>query len=209
MKSTIAKTFKTIFIVLAIVLLVITAVLYFIDTPVVEEGQEPTAAQKFVLLGKEYLSEILLACGASGIGLIGVFAKLIYNSVKNGLDGNAVMAAKIAQLEAKLEESEKTKVEQNQSITIMSKKQDIANNLLMTIFSLSELPVSLREQIYSAQTEYNGVGNVKDKIEPTVEIIKNADENRELPVKKDSETDKEKPVTTAEEADVPSAPVYM
>ncbi len=37
MKKQVAATFRTILIVLAVVLLIITAVLYFVDTPVVED----------------------------------------------------------------------------------------------------------------------------------------------------------------------------
>ncbi len=73
MKKQVAATFRTILIVLAVVLLIITAVLYFVDTPVVEEGQEPTTAQKIILTGKKYLSEILLALGVSGVTLIAAF----------------------------------------------------------------------------------------------------------------------------------------
>lgn len=210
MKNTVAKTFKTIFIVLAAVLLIITAVLYYIDAPVIEEGQEPTVAQKIILLGKDYLAEILLACGASGIGLLGVFVKLIYNSVKKSVTDNQATAGYVLSLEKRQEINEKKIAEQNRLIAIMSKKQDIANNLLMTVFSLSELPLSLREQIHNAQTEYNGLDGTAKIAGEIIETVKNAEPAQEQPVtEKAAVEDKPKENKTEEEAEKSSVPVFV
>lgn len=204
MKTTVAKTFRTIFIVLAAVLLIITAVLYFIDTPVVEEGQEPTTAQKVILLGKDYLSEILLACGASGIGLMGVLTKLIYNSANKTLTQSLSTSADILTLTNRLKDNEQTIAALTEIIGKMSKKQDIANNMLMTTFSLSELPASLREQIHNAQTEYNGLDKTVKIVEQIAETAKNADESEEQTAKIEDNS-----VIENVKADEPSNPVYL
>lgn len=185
MKSTVAKTFKTIFIVMAVVLLIITALLYYIDTPVVEEGQTPTVAQKIILLGKEYLGEILAVCGVSAMGLIGILAKLIYNSTNKSLAENQATSAIVSSLEQKYENSEKENIALRQIVTIMSKKQDITSTLLMTIFSLSELPVSVREQIHSAQTEYNSLDVALQIAGQVVKAVKNTEEGQEQSAKVD------------------------
>lgn len=208
MKTTVAKTFKTILIVLAVVLLIITAVLYFIDTPVVEEGQEPTLPQKLVLLGKEYLAEILLACGASGIGLLGVFAKLIYNSVTKSVTENKATSAYVLSLEKRLENNNNKIEEQNRTISVMSKKQDIANNLLMTIFSLSELPVSVREQIHKAQTEYNALDGSLETVGQVIKTVDNVEIVEEQPVTTDDTPHEEQEDVENVEAEKPAAPVF-
>lgn len=204
MKSAVGKTFKTIFIVLAAVLLIITAVLYFIDAPVVEEGQTPTVAQKIILLGKEYLGEILAACGVSAMGLLAVLVKLIYNSVKKSLLENQATSTLVSSLEQKYANSEKENVALRQAVTIMSKKQDITSTLLMTVFSLSELPVSVREQIHSAQTEYNALDAALQIAGQVVEAAKNTEENKEQPAKAD-ETSKSEQNSSSE----PSKPVLL
>lgn len=200
MKHSVAKTFRTIFIVLAVILLVLTVFLYYIDAPVIEEGQEPTVAQKVILLGKKYLGEILAICGVSALGLIGVLVKLIYNSAKATSQESGKVSAKVAQLEEKLTKSEAENRELRKEQSIMNKKQDIANNLMMTIFSLSELPSSVRTQVYSAQTAYNELGKAKEIAKQVIEKT----ENTVQPEPSDVEVSEtvEKPVeeTVAEKA---------
>ena len=159
MKTNIAKLFKTIFIVIAVILLIITAVLYFMDTPVVEEGQEPTIAQKIILLGKKYLSEILMASGVSIIGIIGIFVKLIYNQVKQTFARSDLTSAEVAELKEENAELRKQITNMVSSITSLTKKQDIANNALLTTFSLSEMPSAVRSQIFTALSDYKAVDN--------------------------------------------------
>lgn len=209
MKHTVAKTFRTIFIVLAVILLVITALLYFIDTPVVEEGQEPTVAQKLVLLGKKHLGEILAVCGVSGIGLLGVLTKLIYNSVKKMSTQSQTTSADVSRLEERLKMSEKENAELKEQTARMEKKQDIANNMLMTVFSLSELPASLREKIHAAQAEYNGLDGVIKVAEQIVESVKNAEEAKEQPVRATDAPVAEQEHKAKAEEEKPSSPVYV
>lgn len=182
MKKQVATTFRTILIVLAVVLLIITAVLYFVDTPVVEEGQEPTAAQKIILTGKKYLSEILLALGVSGVTLIAAFAKLIYNSANLTEAHSDTTAAAVAELKQDNAELRAENRKQYELIMRLMKKQDIFSNAVLTTFSLSELPRSLREQLHNAMTEYNGVGKAKETVEQVADEPKNADESEEQPV---------------------------
>lgn len=203
MKKQVATTFRTILIVLAVVLLIITAVIYFIDTPVVEEGQEPTVAQKIILTGKKYLAEILLALGVSGVTLIAAFVKLIYNSANRTAAQSNTTAADVAELRRDNAELRAENKKQYELIVQLMEKQDIANNVLLTTFSLSELPRSLREQIHNAMTEYNGVGKVKEIIEQVVDEPKNIAESAEQPVTVDVAPVKE------QTDDIRETPVYL
>lgn len=203
MKKQVAATFRTILIVLAVVLLIITAVLYFVDTPVVEEGQEPTTAQKIILTGKKYLSEILLTLGVSGITLIAAFAKLIYNSANRTAAQSNTTAADVADLKRDNAELRAENRKQNELIMRLMKKQDIFSNAVLTTFSLSELPRSLREQLHNAMTEYNGVGKAKEIAEQVADEPKNADESEEQPV-----VAEDTPVKEATD-DKSETPVYL
>ena len=171
-----AITLRTILIVVAVVLLIIAAVIYFVEAPVVPEGEEPTLAQKIILVGKERLEAVLLALGVSGITLIGVFAKLIYNSAKRTFEQGTVTATDIAELKAENERLRTDNAAQNKQIAMLIKKQDIVNNALLTTFSLSELPSNLREKLLSAQSEYNDVGAAVSMVQEVVEVVKNGAE---------------------------------
>lgn len=180
MKHSVAKTFRTIFIVLAVILLVLTAFLYYIDTPVIEEGQEPTIAQKLTLLGKQYLGEILAICGVSAVGLIGILVKLIYNSAKKTSQQSEITSAEVAELKQELAENKAENRELCKKLSIMDQKQDILTNALLTTFSLSELPASLREKISDALTAYNELGKAKVIVDQVVEKVVKAVQPEEV-----------------------------
>lgn len=202
MKHTVAKTFKTIFIVLAVILLVLTVFLYYIDAPVIEEGKDPTVAQKIILLGKKYLGEILAICGVSALGLIGVLVKLIYNAGKDTQIASQHTSADVSALSERLNASEALIAKLTLYIEQLSKKEDIANNTLLTTFSLSELPVSLRETIHAAITEYNGLTSPTPKTqEEPAEDLAAAEETDEIPEKEEKDG--------AEDESKPSQPVYI
>ena len=151
------RTLRTILIVLAAVVLVITAVIYFIDAPVVEEGQEPTVPQQIILLGKKYLSEILLVSGVSGVGLLGILTKLIYNSAKRTLMQSQNTSADVQILLEQRRQDRQEIAELKMEVKRLSRKQDIANSALLDTFALSDMPVSVREKIHVAREEYNGL----------------------------------------------------
>ena len=208
MKRGIAKTFKTIFIVLAVILLILTVFLYYVDSPVVEEGQEPTVAQKIILLGKQYLGEILAICGVSAVGLIGVLTKLILNSANKTLQQSEGTSAEVADLKSELAESRKENSQLRRELTLRDKKQDIANNLIMTIFSLSDLPAAVRERVYRAQTEYNALGGTTESVAPTVEPVKNVDESKVQPAETSGEPTAEAPAATVTTG-AAATPLYL
>lgn len=168
------KTIKVILVVLAVILLALTAFFYFVDAPVVEEGQEPTVAQKIVLLGKQYLAEILVAFGVSGIGVIGVLVKFIYDSSKNTQTATEGASKEVKQLKAENAELKNKMVQLCAVIENIEQKQDILTNTILDTFSLSELPISLREQIHNAQTAYNAIGTAKNVAEQVVIAAANA-----------------------------------
>lgn len=157
MKSSVAKLLRTIFIVAAALLLIATAVLYFVETPVVEEGVEPTTAQRILLLGKEYLSEILMASGVSVVGVIGVLTKLIYNSAKATFNNSALTSTEIAALRQENESLRTSLAEQMVALGKLAMKQDIANTALLNTFQLSEMPATVRQQIYEALNAYKAL----------------------------------------------------
>lgn len=162
------KTIKVILIVLAIVLLALTAFFYFVDAPIIEEGQEPTVAQKILLLGKQYLAELLALLGASALGVMAVLAKFIYNSSKNTQTVANTTSLEILQLKTENAELKNQFTRLYEITTNMGQKQDILTNALLTTLSLSELPTSVREKIYTAQTAYNALGTAKETIEEVI-----------------------------------------
>lgn len=210
MRKQVATTFRTILIVLAVVLLIITAVIYFIDTPVVEEGQEPTTAQKIILLGKKYLGEILLAFGVSGVALIGAFAKLIYNSAKRTAEESKTTSADMGILMKKNAEQEAKIAALEDLIKLLMKKQDITNNVLLNTFALSELPLSLREQIHNAQNAYSGLDKDFRSVERIADVlIKTAENKSQPPEPEDTERSKEENADVSKDAEEAKAPVYI
>lgn len=167
MKTTAVKTFKTIFIVAAVLVLVAAAVLYFVDAPVVEEGETPTVAQKVILLGKQYLTELLAAAGVSVVGVIGVLAKLIYNAVRQTVEKSTLTSAEVAEIKKENAELKLQIADAVAALAALAKKQDVANNAILTTFALSELPASVRLKIDEAKTAYDAVGTTADATEMT------------------------------------------
>ena len=208
-KKTVGTVLKTIVIVVAVVLLIITGFLYFVDTPVVEEGQEPTVAQKIILLGKKYLGEILAIFGISAVALMGVLTKLIYNAVLRAGSQAQNTSADVASVNARLDRQEKI-IEKLLNIIIANgQKQDLANTTLLTTFSLSELPVSLREQIHSAQTEYSRLQQVTTEARQIVGTVENTAENKSEPVTEEAESSNEQTVDETPETEQAKSPVFI
>ena len=196
MKTTVAKTFKTIFIVAAVLVLVAAAVLYFVDAPVVEEGETPTVAQKVILLGKQYLTELLAAAGVSVVGVIGVLAKLIYNAVRQTVEKSTLTSAEVAEIKKENAELKLQIADAIAALAALAKKQDVANNAILTTFALSELPASVRLKIDEAKTAYDAVG-----------ITAETTETAPAPDKAEDTTTEAEPATTAEPAEAAATPV--
>ena len=195
MKTTVAKTFKTIFIVAAVLVLVAAAVLYFVDAPVVEEGETPTVAQKVILLGKQYLTELLAAAGVSVVGVIGVLAKLIYNAVRQAVEKSTLTSAEVAEIKKENAELKSQIADAIAALAALAKKQDVANNAILTTFALSELPASVRLKIDEAKAAYDAVGTTAEPTETT-------------PAERADDTaPEEEPATTAEPAEAAATPV--
>lgn len=196
MKTTVVKTFKTIFIVAAVLVLVAAAVLYFVDAPVVEEGETPTVAQKVILLGKQYLTELLTAAGVSVVGVIGVLAKLIYNAVRQTVEKSTLTSAEVAEIKKENAELKLQIADAVAAIAALAKKQDVANNAILTTFALSELPASVRLKIDEAKAAYDAVGTTAAPTETTP-----------APDKAEDTTTEAEPATTAEPAEAAATPV--
>lgn len=163
------KTIKVILLVLALVLLVLTAFFYFVDAPIIEEGQEPTVPQKILLLGKQYLGEMLTLLGVSALAFMAVLVKFIYNSSKTTQTSANTTSLEMLQLKKENAEQKNELTRLYKKVDNMEQKQDILTNALLTTFSLSELPTSVREKIYTAQTAYNALGEAKETIEEVVD----------------------------------------
>lgn len=196
MKTTVAKTFKTIFIVAAVLVLVAAAVLYFVDAPVVAEGETPTVAQKVILLGKQYLTELLAAAGVSVVGVIGVLAKLIYNAVRQAVEKSTLTSAEVAEIKKENAELKLQIADAVAALAALAKKQDVANNAILTTFALSELPASVRLKIDEAKAAYDAVGTTA---EPT--------EKAPAPDTAENTATEAEPATTAEPAEAAATPV--
>lgn len=198
MKTTVAKTFKTIFIVAAVLVLIAAAVLYFVDAPVVEEGETPTVAQKVILLGKQYLTELLAAAGVSVVGVIGVLAKLIYNAVRQTVEKSTLTSAEVAEIKNENAELKLQIADAIAALAALAKKQDVANNAILTTFALSELPASVRLKIDEAKAAYDAVGTTAENPETAP---------APAPVAADDTTTEAEPATTAEPAEAAATPV--
>ena len=168
------KTLSAIVTVIAVLLLIIVAVLYFVDTPVVEEGQEPTLPQKLLIKGKEYLTEILAALGVSGVAVMTFLVNKIRSNSNNTLLQSQSTDAVVQGLQERVKKSEETIINLVELIVAIGQKQDIANNVLLTTFSLSDLPASLREKIANAQEQYNKLCEVKKAVEHIAEKSQNS-----------------------------------
>ena len=198
------KTLKTILIVLAAVLLIITAVLYFVDTPVVEEGQEPTLPQKVIILGKEYLAEILTALGVSGIGAMTWLYFRIRSSAQSTLTQSQSTGANVKGLVTKVDEQQEIIKQQDEKITVLTEKLDILSSVIMTVFSLSDMPTNVRGIVHAGQETYKSIGAVKKLVEQVSEPVQNAPAE---PTQASEEETKSAPQETAEEK--PSGPVFL
>lgn len=196
MKTTVAKTFKTIFIVAAVLVLIAAAVLYFIDAPVVEEGETPTMAQKVILLGKQYLTELLAAAGVSVVGVIGILAKLIYNAVRQTVEKSTLTSAEVAEIKKENAELKSQIADAVAALAALAKKQDVANNAILTTFALSELPASVRLKIDEAKAAYDAVSGTATPA-PEEEPAERADDT----------APEAEPATTAEPAEATVTPV--
>lgn len=91
--------------------------------------------------------------------------KLIYNSANRTAAQSNTTAADVADLKRDNAELRAENRKQYELIMRLMKKQDIFSNAVLTTFSLSELPRSLREQLHNAMTEYNGVSKAKEIVE--------------------------------------------
>ncbi|MCH5157526.1 MAG: hypothetical protein J1G02_06615 [Clostridiales bacterium] len=172
--KTFVKTLRTIFIVVAVMLLVIVAVLYYVDTPVVEEGQEPTLPQKIIIVGKEKLTEILAALGVTGIAAITFLVNKIKSSASSTLTESQSTGEGVRGLVTKVNEQQEIIKHQDEQISVLTDKLDILSNVIMTVFSLSDMPTNVRGIVHAGQEEYKGLGAVKTIVKQVAESVKNA-----------------------------------
>lgn len=171
--KTFAKTLRTVVTVVAILLLIIVAVLYFVDTPVVEEGQEPTLPQKVLLLGKQYLGEILGALGVSAVTVMTFLYYKIRSSSNSTLTQSQSTDRNVQGLVTKVNEQQTIIEKQGEEISTLTKKLDILSNVIMTVFSLSDMPTNVRGIVHTGQEDYKRVGAVKQIVEQVAETLQN------------------------------------
>ena len=87
-----------------------------------------------------------------------MLTKLIYNNAKHTFENSNVTSQEVIEIKQENRQLQEKYVQVSNLLETLLKKQDIANNVLLNIFSLSDLPLSIREEIHKAISEYNNAG---------------------------------------------------
>ncbi len=167
------KKFNIILLVVLAIIAIIVGVIYFIDTPVVEEGQEPTVAQKIIIVAKEKLNLILSALGVSAVGVIAFcFRKVVTSSANTSAVGAATLKKMdefAEDLKTKNQQLEQKYCELLSALTVLREKLDIQSSVTFDTYLLSDLPKTVRENINKAKADYANVSEQRAAVENLVD----------------------------------------
>lgn len=153
------KGFKAFIAVLLMIVAIVVAVIYFLDTPVVEEGVEPTVAQKILIAAKEKLGVILAALGVSAVGVIAYCVRAIMRSSTSANTTNtkaiSLFEEKISVLQADNTQLRAQCADLRSEVKTLIDKLDIQSGILVDTLLLSDMPSSVREKIANAKAQYD------------------------------------------------------
>nr|DAG78426.1 MAG TPA: hypothetical protein [Caudoviricetes sp.] len=188
-----AKTLGIIALVLMLLLLVLNGV--NVEIP---EGQEPTKAQQLLLDIKANVNLIAGALGTTTSAIVGFLMVVIQKSSTITGDNTAKLIAEGATTNGKIDNLQ-TKTDQNSAdVAVLAKKLDMLMSMLTDTLLLSDLPVTVREQVNTTKGAYLALGTETVKPEQVTAPTTNTAQNVNAPVK---------PTETAEEK--PTAPSYF
>lgn len=188
-----AKTVAVVAMILLVLLLVINAV--HVEVP---EGEEPTKAQAFMLWLQKNVN---LAAGTLNVTVASIEAFLIVVIQKSSslTSDTATSTAKNVVINTeKIDELAKIVEQLVNNREIDAKKQDMLMSTLTDTLLLSDLPVTVREQINTTKGAYLALGTEKTK---PVQVTAPTENTAQI------ESVTAKPTETTEEK--PTAPSYF
>lgn len=188
-----ARTITIVALVIMMLLLVINGI--NVEIP---EGQEPTKAQQLLLDIKANVNLIAGALGTTTSAIVGFLMVVIQKTSTITGDNTAKLIAESATTNGKIDNLQ-TKTDQNSAdVAVLAKKLDMLMSTLTDILLLSDLPVTVREQVNTTKIAYLALGTETVKPEQVIVPTTNTAQNASAPVE---------PTETAEEK--PTAPSYF
>ena len=188
-----AKIIGVVALVLMLLLLVVNAV--NVEIP---EGQEPTKAQQLLLDIKANINLIAGALGTTTSAIVGFLMVVIQKTSTVTGDNTTKLIAEGVLTNGKIDELRKATEKSIASNTVTAEKVDIIMAILSDTLLLSDLPVTVREQVNTTKGAYLALGTKTTKPEQVIVPTENTAQNENVTVK---------PTETAE--DKPIAPSYF
>lgn len=188
-----ARTVTIVALVIMMLLLVINGI--NVEIP---EGQEPTKAQQLLIDVKANINLIAGALGTTTSAIVGFLMVVIQKTSTITGDNTAKLIAEGATTNGKIDNLQ-TKTDQNSAdVAVVAKKLDMLMSMLTDTLLLSDLPVTVREQVNTTKGAYLALGAETVKPEQVIVPTENTAQNENVTAK---------PTETAEEK--PTAPSYF
>lgn len=182
-----AKTVGIIALVLMMLLLVINGI--NVEIP---EGQEPTKAQQLLLDVKANINLIAGALGTTTSAIVGFLMVVIQKTSTITGDNTAKLIAEGATTNGKIDNLQ-TKTDQNSAdVAVLAKKLDMLMTMLTDTLLLSDLPVTVREQVNTTKGAYLALGTETVKPEQVIVPTENTAQTENVTAKPTENTE-EKP----------------
>lgn len=188
-----ARTVTIVALVIMMLLLVINGI--NVEIP---EGQEPTKAQQLLLDIKANINLIAGALGTTTSAIVGFLMVVIQKTSTITGDNTAKLIAEGATTNGKIDNLEEKTDKNSADVAIIIQKMDMLMNTLTDTLLLSDLPVTVREQINTTKGAYLALGTKTTKPEQVITPTENTAQNENVTAE---------PTKTAEEK--PSAPSYF
>lgn len=188
-----ARTVTIIALVIMMLLLVINGI--NVEIP---EGQEPTKAQQLLLDVKTNINLIAGALGTTTSSIVGFLMIVIQKNAAITGDNTAKLIAEGATTNGKIDNLEEKTDKNSADVAVLAKKLDMLMSMLADTLLLSDLPVTVREQVNTTKGAYLALEAKTTKPEQVIAPTTNTAQNANVPVK---------PTETAEEK--PTAPSYF
>ena len=184
-----AKTVGIIALVLMMLLLVINGI--NVEIP---EGQEPTKAQQLLLDIKANINLIAGALGTTTSAIVGFLMVVVNKTSAITGDNTAKLIAEGATTNGKIDNLEEKTDKNSADVAVLAKKLDMLMSMLADTLLLSDLPVTVREQVNTTKGAYLALGTETTKPEQVTVPTENTAQNENVTAKP-TETAEDKPIT--------------
>lgn len=188
-----ARTVTIVALVIMMLLLVINGI--NVEIP---EGQEPTKAQQLLLDIKANINLIAGALGTTTSAIVGFLMIVIQKTSVIAGDNTAKLIAEGATTNGKIDNLQEKTDQNSADVAVLAKKLDMLMSILTDTLLLSDLPVTVREQVNTTKGAYLALGTKTTKPEQVIVPTENTAQNENATAK---------PTETAE--DKPIAPSYF